>query len=78
MKHVRINLEKSHANWQDVESETGIVHYEGCGLIGSHTICGHTDRVEMEWEETTKRVNCRGCLAVRDHVLGKQPTASRP
>lgn len=47
------------------------VHYFGCALIGSDTLCGHTDRMEADWEETTKRVNCRGCIAVRDYVRGK-------
>lgn len=49
----------------------GDVHYEGCYLIGSHTLCGHTDIQTANFITTTKRVNCRGCLAVRDHVLGK-------
>jgi hypothetical protein len=51
--------------------ETGLVHYEGCGLIGSHTLCGHTDWVGSVWDETKKRVNCKACIAVRDHVFGR-------
>lgn len=51
----------------------GDVHYDGCGLIGSHTLCGHTDIPGSSFQETTKRVTCRGCIAVRDHVLGRKP-----
>lgn len=51
--------------------EINLVHYEGVGLIGSSTLCGHTDWVGCDFVETTKRVNCSGCKAIRDHVLGK-------
>lgn len=51
--------------------ETGLVHYDGVGLIGSSTLCGHTDWVGCDFVETKKRVNCEACKAVRDHVLGK-------
>lgn len=51
--------------------EKGIVHYEGVGLIGSATLCGHTDRPEYDFIATDQRANCVGCLAVRDHVKGK-------
>lgn len=47
------------------------VHYEGAGLIGSHTLCGLTDIVEADFEEVNKRVSCNACKAVRDHVLGR-------
>lgn len=52
-------------------TEVDLVHYEGCGQIGAHTLCGHTDRTVWRWAETKKRVNCIGCVAVRNHVLGK-------
>lgn len=55
----------------DVLDEAGRVHYDGCGVIGSHTLCGHTDWVGATFEETNKRVNCKGCIAVRNHVLGR-------
>ncbi len=53
------------------ESSDSDVHYEGCGLIGSHTLCGHTDITESDFQEVRKRVTCRACIAVRDHVLGR-------
>lgn len=46
------------------------VHYDGPFLIGSHTLCGWTDIIGSNFEETTKRVNCAGCLSVIDHVKG--------
>lgn len=52
-------------------SEEGLVHYNGPGIIGSHTLCGHTDRIGWDWEETTKRVNCPGCVGTRDHVFNR-------
>lgn len=52
--------------------EHGQVHYEGVGLIGSQTLCGHTDRMGWVWNASKKRVNCVGCIAVRDHVLGRK------
>lgn len=51
--------------------EDGLVHYDGCALVSTQTLCGHVDQVSWNWKETTKRVNCAGCLAVRDHVLGR-------
>lgn len=66
MRHVRV---VSFGRDPD-DTEANLIHYEGCGLIGSHTLCGHTDRTQWRFEETAKRVNCMGCLAVRDHVLG--------
>lgn len=51
--------------------ETDLVHYEGVALIGSSTLCGHTDWMDSSFVETTRRVNCSGCIATRDHVLGK-------
>lgn len=55
----------------EAETEADLVHYEGCGQIGSHTLCGHTDQVSWDWKDTTQRVNCPGCVAVRNHVLGR-------
>lgn len=69
MQHVR--LTNSPTKYVQCNEETGKVHYEGCGMIGSHTLCGHTDWISATWEITTKRVNCKGCLAVRDHVTGR-------
>lgn len=54
-----------------VDDTPGEVHYEGCALIGSDTLCGHTDRTEADWQTTSKRVTCGGCIAVRDYVMGK-------
>lgn len=53
------------------EIEKGLVHYDGVGSVGTMTLCGHVDRVGWQWTQTTKRVNCTGCIAVRDHVLGR-------
>jgi len=52
-------------------AEEGLIHYEGVGQIGSATLCGHTDRTHWTFESTTKRVNCLGCIATRNHVLGR-------
>lgn len=61
-----------HPNASDPdETERGLVHYTGPGIIGSHTLCGHTDRPGWNFEETNKRVNCAGCIGTRDHVLGR-------
>lgn len=54
----------------DAETERDLIHYEGVGIIGSHTLCGHTDQTKWRWEITRKRVNCPGCLGVRKHVMG--------
>lgn len=51
--------------------EESLVNYEGVGLIGSSTLCGHTDWVGADFVEVKRRVNCQGCIAVRDHVLGR-------
>lgn len=48
-----------------------IIHYDGCAQISNMTLCGAVDWVGANWIETTKRVNCNGCIAVRNHVLGK-------
>lgn len=61
------------ASRADAESEAGLVHYEGVFILGSQTLCGHIDRTDFIWNNTKKRANCPGCLAVRDHVLGKRP-----
>lgn len=53
------------------EIEDSLVHYDGAGIIGSHTLCGITDIIDSEYEEVRKRVNCRACINVRDHVLGR-------
>lgn len=47
------------------------VHYNGAAIISNMTLCGAVDWVGAEWIETTKRVNCPGCIGVRNHVLGK-------
>lgn len=52
-------------------TEYGLVHYEGVGMIGSQTLCGHTDRIGWVWNASKKRVNCVGCIAVRNHVIGQ-------
>lgn len=51
--------------------EDSQIHYEGAGIIGAHTLCGITDIIDAEFEEVSKRVNCRACIGVRDHVLGR-------
>lgn len=56
----------------EAETEKNLVHYDGPGIIGSHTLCGHTDLVTWRWADTNKRVNCRGCLGTRDHVMGRR------
>lgn len=72
MRHVFVSQFSSAFREYKAE-ETGVVHYDGPGIIsGAHTLCGHIDWVGCRWEVTTKRVNCRGCIGVRDHVLGKQ------
>lgn len=50
-----------------------LIHYEGVGQNSTMTLCGATDWVGAEWIETTKRVNCIGCIATRNHVMGVQP-----
>lgn len=70
MQHVFVSRFSSDFRGYKTEEE-GQVHYAGCGQIGSHTLCGHADWVNCDFTETTKRVNCAGCIAVRDHVLGK-------
>lgn len=47
------------------------VHYASCALIGSGSLCGHTDRLDADFQQTVKRVTCKACIAVRDYVLGK-------
>lgn len=47
------------------------VHYDGDALNGHMTLCGAVDWVGAKWVETTRRVNCPGCISVRNHVLGK-------
>lgn len=69
MRHVKAVVPSSESFEKD--EEASLVHYHGCGQIGSHTLCGHTDRVSWGWEDTTKRVTCIGCIAVRNHVLGR-------
>lgn len=54
------------------EAESNLVHYDGVALIGSSTLCGHTDWNGADFVDTTKRVNCAGCIAVRNHVLGRK------
>jgi hypothetical protein len=57
----------------DDPDERDLVHYDAPALLGAHTLCGHVDRTDYAgWEYTSKRVNCRPCLAVRDHVLGRK------
>ena len=53
-----------------------LVHYEGC--FSDLALCGQDivgdDCQGDSWDlgvQTNKRVNCEHCLAVRDHVLGK-------
>jgi hypothetical protein len=58
-------------NDPDFNLESGMVHYVGPGIIGSHTLCGHTDRPDWDFEETNKRVNCPGCIGTRDYVMGR-------
>lgn len=58
-------------NPQDSETERGLVHYDGPGLVGWATLCGHVDRNDYTWVSTTKRANCPGCLDVRKHVTGR-------
>lgn len=45
------------------------VHYDGVASVSTMTLCGAVDWVGARWIETTKRVNCPGCIAVRNHVL---------
>lgn len=72
MRHVYMAKASSgyRAEWEDNQ---GVVHYEGVPLIGSATLCGYTDLVGCDWSSTHKRVNCKGCIATRDHVRGKEP-----
>lgn len=53
------------------DETANLVHYDGVGQVSTMTLCGAVDWVGAEWVETTQRVNCRGCIAVRNHVLGK-------
>jgi len=78
MKHVHM-LSASYAYRLDFEGDKNgaTIHYEGAALIGSHTLCGHTDLVGVEWGETNQRVNCSGCIAVRNHVMGRERRPKR-
>lgn len=67
MRHVYVT---SFGNDPD-DCEENLVHYDGPSIIGSHTLCGHTDRTVWTFAETTKRVNCPGCIGTRNHVLGR-------
>jgi hypothetical protein len=68
----KVYLSSASSKYQrEKEDEKGRIHYDGPFLIGSHTLCGATDWVGCEWVETTKRVNCRGCIATRDHVMNR-------
>lgn len=49
------------------------VHYEGVGRVSTMTLCGAIDWMGAKWIDTKRRVNCPGCIAVRNHVLGKRP-----
>lgn len=56
--------------------ENMVVHYEGC--FSDYALCGQDidgDNIYgVSWNRavyTNKRVNCEDCLAVRDHVLGR-------
>lgn len=53
------------------DETANLIHYDGCAQISNMTLCGAVDWVGAEWIETTKPVNCKGCIAVRKHVLGK-------
>lgn len=52
--------------------EDALVHFTGASLIGSHTLCGMTDIMRSRFEVVGKKVNCRECLAVQAHVLGRK------
>jgi hypothetical protein len=67
MKHVRVT--DMGRDYDPVEDR--LVHYVGVPQIGSHTLCGHTDRTVWTFEITTGRVNCIGCIATRKHVMGR-------
>ena len=45
------------------------VNYEDCLLIGSASLCGTTETGNHI--VVNKRVTCRACIAVRDHVFGR-------
>lgn len=55
----------------DHEEIPNCVHYDGAAIISNMTLCGAVDWVGANWIETTRRVNCPGCIGVRNHVLGK-------
>lgn len=43
------------------------VHIEGV-IAGHHTLCGHVDRTDMEFEQTAAKPTCRTCLLVWNFV----------
>jgi hypothetical protein len=47
------------------------VHYDGVASVSTMTLCGAVDWMGARWIKTTRRVNCSGCIAVRDHVMGR-------
>lgn len=67
----RIELTEDPNGYDTMGEEAGLIHYDGCPTIGSHTLCGHTDWIGTMWEETKRRVNCKSCIAIRNHVLGR-------
>lgn len=70
MKH---RIAETRSGCGEDASERGLVHYDGPSLVGWQTLCGHVDRVDFEWKDTNKRVNCQGCLDVLRHVTGRRP-----
>jgi hypothetical protein len=66
MKHRFLNQEQL----GQFDETSNLVHYEGVGQNSTMTLCGAVDWIGADWIETTKRVNCIGCIAVRKHVTG--------
>lgn len=54
-----------------LEGSTGLVHYDGPGVLGNVTLCGITDwlgRPDGDGKLTKRRVTCAACISVVDHV----------
>lgn len=62
---------KFHDDKHETSGTDDKVHYDAPGIVGWATLCGYVDITGADWQETTKRVNCRACLDVRDHVRGR-------
>lgn len=53
----------------DNESDIGVSHLPGCGLIDQDTACGRTAEMRCEWEYGEGTVTCPACLEAAKDLL---------